>query len=144
MKTLILGSLLSAVLASPGPVSAGDAPDPLVLLRTQVAAWNRGDLVAFCEVYGDDATFLSPSGITRGRQAVLDRYRKRYPDKAAMGTLTLEPIETRPPSSRDVAAVSIAARWSLSYPDKPAASGLTLLVMHRVGAGWQIVQDASF
>ena len=144
MKTLILGALLIALTVPPARSLADEAREPVTLLQTQVAAWNRGDLVAFCEVYGDDATFLSPSGITRGRQAVLDRYRKRYPDKAAMGTLALEPIETRPPSSRDAAAVSIAARWSLSYPDKPAASGLTLLVMHRVGTRWQIVQDASF
>jgi uncharacterized protein (TIGR02246 family) len=142
MTTLILGVLL-AVLSSPAP-DAPSAPDPAAVLQTQVAAWNRGDLVAFCGVYADDAMFLSPSGITRGKQAVLDRYRKRYPDKAAMGTLALEPIETRPASPRDPAAVSIAARWSLSYPDKPVASGLTLLVLHKVGAHWQIVQDASF
>jgi uncharacterized protein (TIGR02246 family) len=143
MKTLTLGALLT-VLAAAGLASADEAADPTALLQTQVAAWNRGDLVAFCEVYADDATFLSPSGITRGRQAVLDRYRKRYPDQAAMGTLALDPIETRPASPREAATVSIAARWSLSYPDKPVASGLTLIVMHRVGARWQIVQDASF
>jgi hypothetical protein len=35
------------------------------------------------------------------------------------------------------------ARWSLAYPDKPTASGLTLLVLHRSGDRWLIVQDAS-
>ncbi len=146
MKTLMLGAFL-AFFAPTRPTSAGEAQDPVAVLQTQVAAWNRGDLAGFCEVYQDDTTFLSPSGITRGRQAVLDRYRKRYPDKAAMGTLALDPIETRPASSSGsgpVQAVSIAARWTLSYPDQPPASGLTLLVLHRVGARWQIVQDASF
>lgn len=146
MKALIFHALLASA-ATVAPDLAGDAGDALAVLQAQVAAWNRGDLPAFCEVYLDDATFLSPSGITRGRQAVLDRYRQRYPDKAAMGTLTLDPIETRPASPRDsgpVLAVSIAARWTLSYPDKPVATGLTLLVLHRVGSRWQIVQDASF
>ncbi len=147
MKTLFFGALLVAASATTASASGGEAAEAVTVLQTQVAAWNRGDLAAFCEVYVEDATFLSPSGITRGRQAVLDRYRKRYPDKAAMGTLTLDPIETRPlspPDSGPVLAVSIAARWTLSYPDKPEASGLTLLVLRHVGARWQIVQDASF
>jgi uncharacterized protein (TIGR02246 family) len=143
----MVGALLGALSTTAGPASAGEPADAVALLQTQGGAWNRGDLAAFCEVYAEDATFLSPSGITRGRQAVLDRYRKRYPDKAAMGTLALEPIETRPAPPGEaggVLAVTIAARWTLSYPDKPAATGLTLLVLHRAGARWQIVQDASF
>ena len=59
-------------------------------LTRQAGAWNRGDLDAFCAFYADDAVFISPSGVTRGRQAVLDRYKKRYPTPAAMGTLSLE------------------------------------------------------
>jgi hypothetical protein len=56
-------------------------------LREQAASWNRGDLETFTSVYAEVAAFLTPSGVTHGRQAVLDRYRKRYPDRAAMGTL---------------------------------------------------------
>jgi uncharacterized protein (TIGR02246 family) len=139
-------ALLGCLAVVPGPARAGEAEDAVAVLQVQVGAWNRGDLAAFCEVYVDDTTFLSPSGITRGRQAVLDRYRQRYPDKAAMGTLALDPVEARPVSVRDggPVAVSVAARWTLSYPDKPAARGLTLLVLHRKGARWRIVQDASF
>jgi uncharacterized protein (TIGR02246 family) len=147
MRTLFLCALLAAASPAIRAASGGEAAEALGVLQTQVAAWNRGDLTAFCEVYGDDATFLSPSGLTRGRQAVLERYQKRYPDKVAMGTLALEPIETRLAPPGETAAplvVTIAARWTLSYPDKPAATGLTLLVLHRLGARWQIVQDASF
>jgi uncharacterized protein (TIGR02246 family) len=146
MKTLIVVLLLGTLPATARAASAGEPADAVSVLQTQVLAWNRGDPAAFCEVYAEDATFVSPSGLTRGRQAVLDRYRKRYPDKAAMGTLSLEPIETRPAPGEAgaVLAVTIAARWTLSYPDKPAATGFTLLVLHRAGARWQIVQDASF
>lgn len=149
MKTLGLRALVVAafaIIGAAGSVSGGDREEVQAVLQDQVAAWNRGDLAAFCAVYQDDTTFLSPSGITRGRQAVLDRYRKRYPDKAAMGALVLEPLETRaaPSSNGKTLAVSLAARWTLSYPDKAPATGLTLLVLHRVDARWQIVQDASF
>ena len=118
------------------------------VLQRQTEAWNRGDLEAFCSVYDEDATYVSPSGIVRGRAAVLDRYRKRYPDRAAMGTLRLDVQEARAaaaPEGAGVQGVSIVARWRLTYPDKPEASGLTLLVLRPRGDGqWQIVQDASF
>jgi uncharacterized protein (TIGR02246 family) len=119
------------------------------VLQTQSEAWNRGDLAAFTSVYADDATFLSTSGLTRGRQEVLARYRRRYPDAKAMGKLSLEVIETRavpPEGPGPVLGLSLAARWKLSYPDQPdhkAAEGLTLLVLRRAHASWEIVQDAS-
>ncbi len=119
------------------------------VLQQQVAAWNRGDLEAFCSVYDEDATYASPGGLVRGRAAVLGRYRKRFPDRAAMGTLRLEVLETRaasdPADDRGaVEGVSILARWRLAFPDKPEASGLTLLVVRPRANGWNIVQDASF
>lgn len=125
------------------------------LLKGQAEAWTRGDLEAFCSVYAEDALFLATSGETRGRQAVLERYKKRYPDKAAMGALTLELVELRPLSGVEVTpqgdavpgsvhGVSVAARWTLRYPKKQKASGLTLLVLRHERAGWRIVQDASF
>jgi len=119
------------------------------VLQLQVEAWNRGDLEAFCSVYDEDATYASPSGLVRGRAAVLGRYRKRYPDRAAMGTLRLEVLEARAAADPDgdrgaVQGVSILARWRLAFPDKPEASGLTLLVLRPRENGWAIVQDASF
>lgn len=109
-------------------------------LNEQAAAWSRGDLDAFCAVYADDATFVSPSGVTHGRQAVLERYRKKYVDKAGMGSLKLEVQETR---ALGPDAVSATARWTLSWPDKPAVEGMTLLVFVKTKGGWKILQDAS-
>lgn len=112
----------------------------LGLLQEGADAWSRGDLDTFVSVYADDCLFMTPSGLTRGRQEVLDRYRERYPDRQAMGTLQLEVLETRPAAPDGVA---VAARWILSYPDRPAASGHTLVIFRRLGGVWQIVQDAS-
>jgi uncharacterized protein (TIGR02246 family) len=123
------------------------------LLATQSAAWNQGDLEAFTAVYAEDASFLGTTGLTQGRQQVLERYRRRYPDKKAMGTLSLEVVEARPVAPAGagdkacgVNGVSLAARWKLVYPDQPdkkTAEGLTLLVLQRKGDRWEIVQDAS-
>lgn len=125
------------------------------LLDASAAAWNRGDLDAFCSDYAEDALFVSPSGTTRGRRAVLERYQKKYPDRAAMGTLAFEILEIRLSSGMEgsvlgsarpagIQSASVVARWSLAHPDKPAASGLTLLVLRPRGGGhWEILQDAS-
>ena len=126
-----------ALILLAAPVSSSDAVKALI--TTQGEAWNRGDLPAFTSVYADDAIFVSPNGVTKGRQAVLERYQKRYPDKKAMGTLSFEFVEAR--EQKD--AVSIVAKWTLAYPDKPAATGHTLLVLHKKGEKWLIVQDAS-
>ena len=110
------------------------------LLGEQAAAWSRGDLDAFCAVYADDATFISPSGMTNGRLAVLERYRKKYVDTSGMGTLSLAVQEVR---SLNLDSASVVARWILTWPDKPKAEGLTLLVFRKTKAGWRILQDAS-
>jgi uncharacterized protein (TIGR02246 family) len=147
----MLGPLLMALFAVlPAPAPPGPAADARrqveirkavkAVLDRQVQAWNRGDLEGFASVYAEDAAFVSPTGLTRGRHAVLERYRKRYPDKVAMGTLSLEVVETR---LADLHGASVVARWTLAYPGKPAASGLTLLVLHPRGDAWMIVQDAS-
>lgn len=127
------------------------------LLTEQSAAWNRGDLEAFCSAYSDDATFVSPSGTSQGRAMILDRYRAKYPDASAMGTLTLDVVEGRAAGGPEVSMLgdampsrihsySVAARWTLAYPAGAARetkSGMTLLVLHREGSVWKIVQDAS-
>jgi len=139
MTRVVLAWLIAA-----GASSTGALPLPDVEIRTllhdQAEAWNRGDLPAFCAVYADDATFISPSGLTNGRQAVLDRYTKKYVDKAGMGSLTLEVEEVR---TLHVDSASVVARWTLVWPDKPKAAGLTLLVLRKTRDGWRIVQDAS-
>ena len=139
LATSALGLMAAIGLAAPAEEPARAEIESL--LRTQAEAWTRGDLEAFCAVYADDATFISPSGLTQGRHAVLDRYRAKYKDKTGMGTLTLAVVETRALASPD--AVSAVARWSLLWPDKPKAEGLTLLVLARTREGWRILQDAS-
>jgi uncharacterized protein (TIGR02246 family) len=136
--------LLQHAPAAQAPPPADARAEVLALVAQSARDWTRGDIEAFCAVYADDALFISPTGITRGRQAVLDRYRQRYPGRAAMGALSFEVIEARvAPGPGPATAVSVTARWRLAYPDRPEATGLTLIVWHRTPAGWRLVQDAS-
>lgn len=124
------------------------------LLTSQAEAWSAGDLAAFCSVYADDAVFVAGGGITRGRVALLERYRKRYPDRAAMGTLRLEVQDLRPLWGPEVSllgdalpgavhSATVVARWILDKADGSRAEGSTLLVLRRTGDTWSIVSDAS-
>jgi len=125
------------------------------LLTRQAEAWSAGDLEAFCSVYADDALYVSPSGTTRGRAAILEQYRRRYPNRDAMGSLSLEVLDARTGDGIEVTphgdavpgrvhSISIVGRWRLTYTGRDPAEGRTLVVLRRVGDGWQIVQDASF
>lgn len=127
------------VVVDTGPAESVRAEAVKAFMNEQAAAWNKGDLDAFAASYADDATFITPSGLTKGRDQVLARYKKRYPDKAAMGTLTFEFLDVRVTAG----AVSVIARWNLSYPNKPSASGNTLVVLQPRGSSWMVVQDAS-
>lgn len=109
------------------------------VLTRQAGAWNHGDLDGFCRAYAADAVFVSPSGVTKGRDEVLARYKKKYPDEQAMGKLALEPIDVRVNGD----SATVAAKWTLSYPDRPAATGHTVVVLIRDNGRWRIVHDAS-
>jgi len=92
---------------------------------------------------------------------VLARYRAKYPDAAARGTLSFEIVETELAAGLEVTpfnaalpggvhGASVLARWTLTHAGKPPATGLTLLVFRqKPGAAegtprWEILQDASF
>ena len=59
---------------------------------------NRGDLVSFAAYYEDspETTFIGGEAIRGGVEAILARYRRAYPTREAMGTLTFSEIVVRP------------------------------------------------
>ena len=58
------------------------------ILNQQSIAWNEGDIEKFMQPYwhNDSLMFIGKSGITYGWQKTLGRYKKNYPDAAAIGT----------------------------------------------------------
>lgn len=134
--------------AAPAPRRAAASPSVAAqartLLETQAAAWNRGDLGAFCSVYSEDALFLTAFGLTKGRAEVLARYQARYPDAAARGTLSFEVLSVdRLAGDKGSEAIAVVARWTISHSGRPPATGLTLLNLVRASSAWRIVHDAS-
>jgi ketosteroid isomerase-like protein len=142
MKNTLRTILIMSALVAGTPLSgrpSGPAADIRSLLEAQAAAWNRGDVPAFMEGYwkSSKTEFVSSSGVHRGWQAVLDRYRKAYPDRQTMGKLTFSELEITMLCSD---AALILGHWELQRAhDHPA--GIFTLVMRRLPEGWRIVRD---
>jgi ketosteroid isomerase-like protein len=112
--------------------------DIVAVMNTQSAAWNRGDIEGFMQGYwnSDKLVFVS-SRVTRGWQPTLDNYKRTYPTKEAMGTLTFSDLEVTV-LSNDAAVV--LGSWSLQRAnDNP--KGKFTLIFRKFKEGWRIVHD---
>lgn len=109
------------------------------LLYQQQEDWNKGDVEAFMQVYwkSDQLQFGGASGITRGWQQTLEGYKKRYPDKKAMGKLAFE-IKDMTQHSRKV--ISLTGSWELER-EKDNPGGHFLLIWRKIKGEWKIVVD---
>ncbi|HXP33908.1 MAG TPA: nuclear transport factor 2 family protein, partial [Chthoniobacterales bacterium] len=68
---------------------------------------------------------------------VLDRYKKKYSDRAKMGTLTFSNLEITPLSNDSAVALG---SWKLNRAnDQPY--GRFTLIFRRFPEGWRIVHD---
>ena len=142
MKTFLIPLVLfCTVMVSLGQSEAQktkSAAEIRAVMDKQAGDWNRGDIPAFMEGYwkSDKLVFVG-SQVTRGWQPTLDRYKRSYPDKAAMGALTFSDLEITV-VSKDAAVV--LGSWSLQREkDKPG--GKFTLIFRKFKEGWRIVHD---
>lgn len=120
--------------------SAGSAEKAIrAVLDAQTAAWNRGDVDSFMTSYwkSEKTMFVGSSGIFRGWQAVLERYRKTYPDRRAMGTVTFSDLEVIMLSSS--AALVVGKYHLVRESDHP--EGVFTLIFRKFPEGWRIIND---
>src|SRR5437899_4373262 len=94
---IISGMLRWLILICCTPLLPAQTADIREMLANSAAAWNRGDLPAFASDYEDSpqTTFIGSEVVRGGTKAILERYRKRYPNREAMGTLSFSEIEIR-------------------------------------------------
>jgi ketosteroid isomerase-like protein len=148
MKSLRLFLALAAIFLKAAPQSdsqptansdSSAASAIRVVLDEQLVAWNRPDIAAFMQGYGQsaDLSFASSTGVTRGRKPVLDRYRQRYQDAQAMGHLDFTNPEIHPLGNE---AAFVLGRWHLQRA-AGERSGVFPLVFQRFPEGWRIVHD---
>ena len=109
------------------------------VLAAQQSAWNRADVDAFLTAYwrSPELTFSGSSGVARGWDGVLARYKKNYPDRAAMGQLDFSNLEFR---FLGPDAALVLGHWHLKR-EKGDVGGVFTLVWQRFPDGWKIIHD---
>ncbi len=120
---------------------AGPAGEIAGLLQRQAADWNRGDLEAFAKGYKDspDILFLGKT-VEHGYRGMLEGYKRHYPTRASMGTLSFSQLEVQP---LDMRFATCTGHFHLqrSAAGGGGADGYFLLVLEKTADGWKIVRD---
>jgi beta-aspartyl-peptidase (threonine type) len=109
------------------------------ILDAQQKAWNQGDVDTFLEGYwhSPELTFSGSSGIARGWDGVLARYKKNYPDRLAMGQLDFSDLEFRFLGADNAL---VLGHWHLARTNRDIG-GVFSLVWQRFPEGWRIIHD---
>jgi len=142
-----LAVLLMALVSTPRAPNLSAASDEresdraaiTKILATQQGNWNQGNVDAFLEGYwrSPDLTFSGSGGIARGWDGVLARYKKNYPDRAAMGQLDFSGLEFHFLGND---AALVLGHWHLARAHGDIG-GVFSLVWQRLPEGWRIIHD---
>lgn len=124
------------------PLLFAQAEEIRTMINNSAAAWNRGDLVEFTSAYEDspETTFIGREVTRGGTQAILERYRRTYPNREAMGNLTFSEVAIRI-LAPNVALVTGKYELKRTTAAGGDASGRFTLVLRKTPAGWKITHD---
>ena len=125
------------------PLLQAQTDEIRAMLQNSVEVWNRGDLVAFVSDYEDSSeTTYVGRDMVRGSKAILERYRKHYPNREAMGTLAFSNVEVRPLKA-GLALVIGEYRLKRTAAGGGGAVGRYTLLVRHTQSGWKIIHDHS-
>ena len=132
---MILGSCLGSCFF----LHAQDKQAIIKVLETQRVAWNNGDIDGFMQGYwkSDSLMFVGKDAPVYGWQKTLDRYKRSYPDKAAMGKLTFTILKV---DLLDKTNAFMLGAWHLDR-EKDAPGGYFTLWFRKIKGIWVIVVD---
>jgi ketosteroid isomerase-like protein len=140
---LICACAASQTAPPPLPDIQPSSPEVAIelVLRTQQAAWNRGDLEAFMAGYwkSEKLTFFSSARENAGWQDALDHYRATYQGAGhEMGRLEFSGLRIEMLAAD---AAFVRGTWQLTMANGKKPHGLFTLVFRRLPEGWKIVHD---
>lgn len=121
------------------------AKDNIMLIKDvldeQATAWNKGDIEAYMQGYwhDDSLLFIGNKGPVYGYKSTLERYKKSYPDKQAMGELSFSELTFKKLSNE---YYFVTGKWSLQR-DKDNPNGYFTLLFRKIKGKWRIVADHS-
>jgi hypothetical protein len=111
------------------------------VLDAQSEAWNRGNIEDYMQGYwkSPELKFIGSKGLTKGWQETLDNYKKSYPDKDAMGTLSFNVISHEPLGKE---YYQVIGKWHLQRISDELQGHFTLL-WKKINGSWVIISDHS-
>ena len=120
-------------------VNPQDKKAVLDLMEAQENAWNEGDLDRFMLGYwqNEDLVFVGRTGPTYGYANTLAKYRKGYPDKEAMGTLSFDLLHLQ---QWDASTLQLIGKFTL-IRTKDQPTGYFTLLFRKIEEQWKIVSD---
>lgn len=109
------------------------------VLNTQADAWNTGSIDGYMQGYwnSDSLLFIGSKGPAYGYATTLERYKKSYPDKAAMGTLSFSNLSFYKLSNE---YYHVVGAWKL-VREKDTPGGYFTLLFKKIKGKWLIVAD---
>ncbi len=136
MKKSILLVLLLLIFSG---LYAQDKQAILKVMHDQQTAWNKGDIDAFMQGYwkSDSLVFVGKTAPLYGWQSTIDRYKKAYPGKDAMGQLTFGVIKLDVLDSKNA---FMLGSWHLDRKAGPLGGYFTLW-FRKIDGEWKIVCD---
>jgi len=136
MKKIILSFIMVVSVIC---LHAQDKQAVLNVLEKQQTAWNNGDIDGYMQGYwkSDSLVFVGSTAPVHGWQSTLDRYKKHYPDKAAMGQLTFTILKV---DVLDGTNAFVLGGWNLKR-EKDAPGGYFTLWFKKIDGVWVIVCD---
>jgi Domain of unknown function (DUF4440) len=108
-------------------------------MQRQQDDWNAGKIDAFMVGYWESERlmFIGSKGLTYGWRPTLDNYHVRYPDRAAMGTLTFTLLSVEQLSKK---SAFVIGKWQLARSIGDVGGHFTLL-WKKIKGKWVIVAD---
>lgn len=127
------------ILASCPILKAQDKQAIIKVLEDQRVAWNNGDIDGFMKGYwkSDSLLFVGSTPPVHGWQATIDRYKSKYPDKAAMGYLTFTVLKV---DLLDKNNAFMLGAWNLKR-DHDSPGGYFTLWFRKINGEWKVVVD---
>lgn len=121
----------------PGSISS----EVLTEIKRCEDGWNKGDLEDYMQSYlqSDSLRFSGNNSYRFGWNAVLNNYKRGYPDNEAMGNLTFTELDVTPISPD---AALVFGRFNTARTSD-TLTGLFTLLLRKTDEGWRIVHDHS-
>lgn len=112
------------------------------MLVAQQSAWNKGDKEGFMQGYWhhDSMQFISRKGTRYGWLNTLNAYKKNYPDREKMGTLSFNLENIRFLDTASLLA-QVTGNWRIDYPADTALFGYFSLITKKISNHHKIIID---